>query len=404
MRLWLRLVALLLLGCTGTAALAQAEEAQRQVLVMLQLPKAHYRPDGSYAGSYGEGVGRQSRRQLAETLARSHHLEMRSEWPMPLAGLDCFVMRLPEGDTRSAADVARAVSQDRRVAWAQPVGLYRAQGSQQEPLYPAQPAASQWHLSDLHRVATGRGVRIAVVDSGVEARHPDLTGQVVLNQNFVDEQPPPAEGHGTAVAGIIAARADNHAGIAGIAPQARLLALRACWQAPPDQTLCTSLGLAKALHAAIVEDAHIINLSLSGPDDRLLALLLDQAQARGLAIVAALPGAGGAGAFPANHPGVLVVGNAPPAPPGVVIAPGRDVPSAAPGGGWAVVTGSSFAAAHASGLLALVREVDAKGLQAAPPGAALVMAAQGRIDGCATLARHAGTRGPVCAALGQTPP
>jgi subtilisin family serine protease len=86
-----------------------------------------------------------------------------------------------------------------------------------------------------------------------------------------------------------------------------------------------------------------------------------------------------------------------------MLAPGRDVPSAAPGGGWALVTGSSFAAAHASGLLALVRELDAKGLQPGVLKTAFVTAAQGRIDGCATLARHAGSRGTACAALGQTP-
>jgi subtilisin family serine protease len=398
MKVWLTLLALLC--CMARPAMAQAEEAARQVLVMLQLPKAHYRPDGSYAGTYGEGVGRQSRQHTARALAEAHRLEMRSDWAMPLAGVDCFVMRLPEGDARTSAEAARAVAEDRRVAWAQPVGLYRAQSSQQEPLYPAQPAARQWQLSELHKLATGRGVKVAVVDSGVEAQHPDLAGQVAFSGNYVDDKAAPAEGHGTAIAGVIAARADNGAGIAGIAPQARLLALRACWQAAPDQTLCTSLGLAKALYAAIQQGAHIINMSLGGPDDRLLALLLDQAQARGASVVAALPGSGGP--FPANHPGVLVVGSAPPLPSGAVLAPGRDVPSTAPGGGWAVVSGSSFAAAHAAGLLDLVRELDGR-RGALALKTALVTAGQGRIDSCATLSRHAGTRAPTCMALGHTP-
>jgi hypothetical protein len=404
MRTWLYLLALLACCMAGRPAVAQAEEAQRQVLVMLQLPKAHYRPDGSYAGSYGEGVGSRSRQQVAQDLARAHRLEMRSEWPMPLAGVDCFVMTLAAGDARTPAQVAQAVSEDRRAAWAQPVSLYRAEGgSGQEPLYAAQPAAQQWRLAELHQLATGRGVRVAVVDSGVEAGHPDLTGQVVHNQNFVDDRPPPAEGHGTAVAAIIAARADNGAGIAGIAPHARLLAMRACWQSGQAQTLCSSLGLAKALYAAIQQDAQIINMSLSGPGDRLLALLLDQALARGVAVVAALPSPGGAGPFPASHPGVVVVGNDLPLPAGAILAPGRDVPSATTGGGWSLVTGSSFAAAHVSGLLALVRELDAKGLQPGVLKAAFVTAGQGRIDGCATLARHAGARGLACAALRQTP-
>ena len=394
--LWLHLLVLLACCFIGRPVAAQAEEAQRQVLVMLELPKAHYRPDGSYAGNYGAGVGRQSRQQVASDLARRHGLEMRSEWPMPMAGVDCFVMRLTQGDARNPADAAREVAKDRRVAWAQAVGLYQAEGSEAEPLYAAQPAAGQWHLAELHQIATGRGVRVAVVDSGIEAGHPDLAGQVAFQQNFVDDRPSPAEGHGTAVAGIIAARADNGVGIAGIAPQARLLALRACWQASPAQTLCTGLGLAKALYAAIQQGAHIINLSLGGPDDRLLGLLLDQAQARGATIVAALPTRDGP--FPANHPGVLVVGSAPPLPAGAVLAPGRDIPSTAPGGGWTVVTGSSFAAAHAAGLLALVRELDARAL----PATALVMAAEGRIDSCATLARYTRGRHAGCRPLGQT--
>ncbi len=393
----------LLVGGAWAQGNLQADEARRQVLVMLQLPKAHYRPDGSYAGTYGEGVGRQSRRHVAQALARTHGLEMLSEWAMPLAGVDCFVMRLPEGDPRSANESAQKVGEDHRVAWAQAVSLYEAQGlasvSQREPLYTAQPAAQQWQLAELHKLATGRGVRVAVVDSGVETRHPDLAGQIAFSENFVDDRPLQAEAHGTAVASIIAARADNGAGIVGVAPQARLLALRACWQAPRDQTLCTSLGLAKALHAAIQHGAHIINMSLGGPDDRLLALLLDQAQARGATIVAAQSMRGGP--FPASHRGVLVVGSAPPGPEGTLFAPGRDVPSAAPGGGWTVVTGSSFAAAHASGLLALVRELDAKA-QPLDVLKATLITDKGRIDGCATLAHHAGRRGPVCLALGQT--
>ena len=126
---WMWRLLAILLCCVASPAFAQAEEAQRQVLVMLQLPKAHYRPDGSYAGHYGAGVGRQSRQQVAQSLADKHGLQMSSEWPMPLSGVDCFVMLLPDGDRRVPADVARAVAEDRRVAWAQPVGLYQAQGS-----------------------------------------------------------------------------------------------------------------------------------------------------------------------------------------------------------------------------------------------------------------------------------
>jgi subtilisin family serine protease len=404
-RLMLALFALvpLLAALASLPARAQAEDASRQLLVMLQLPKAHYRPDSSYAGSYGDGVGLQSRKLVAEALAHEHELQLLSEWPMPLAGVDCFVMRLPAGDARSPEQVAKAVAADRRVAWAQPVRVYRGQGTRDEPLYATQPAASQWRLAELHALATGRGVRVAVIDSGVEVRHPDLAGQVSVNENFVDGLPLQGESHGTAVAGIIAARADNRLGIAGIAPQARLLALRACWQDAASDTLCTSLSLAKALQAAVQRGAHIINLSLAGPDDRLLGALLDQALARGVAVVAAL--GSGTQAFPGNHPGVLAVGSAPPLPAGAVLAPGRDIPSPAVSGGWSLVSGSSFAAAHASGLLALVRELGGAASPARPLQAALVTGPAGRIDSCATLLRQAGAHPPACGpqALGHIP-
>ena len=100
-----------------------------------------------------------------------------------------------------------------------------------DPLYPLQPSATLWRLDELHRIATGRRVRVAEIDTGVDVNHPDLAGRVAVTRNFVDGRRDVAERHGTAIAGIIGARADDGIGIAGIAPEAKLLALRACWQA-----------------------------------------------------------------------------------------------------------------------------------------------------------------------------
>src|SRR5439155_12367567 len=133
---------------------------------------------------------------------------------------------------------------------AEPVELYTARGSpagHNDALYAAEPAVSEWHLSDLHKVASGRGTRVAVIDSGIDAAHPDLSGQLLTNRNFVSGQSLVPEQHGTAVAGIIAAKADNRVGIVGVAPGARLLGLRACWQGQ-GSTLCDTLSLAKALY------------------------------------------------------------------------------------------------------------------------------------------------------------
>ena len=134
-------------------------------------------------------------------------------------------------------------------------------------------------LSELHRIATGKGVKVAQIDTGVDWRHPDLADGVTSHRNFVDDSPYVAEVHGTAVAGIIAARGNNGIGMVGVAPDATLLALRACWaEAPAAQpAVCNSFTLAKALQYALGERAQVINLSLTGPRDRLLERLLEVA-------------------------------------------------------------------------------------------------------------------------------
>ena len=217
---------------------------------------------------------------------------------------------------------------------------------------------------------------------------PDLEGQIELSENFLADRPFAAERHGTEVAGIIAARADNGVGIVGVAPNARLLALRACWQESAGATLCNSLSLARALDFAIARRVQVINLSLGGPPDRLLGALLDVALRRGIEVVAAVDRALPGGGFPASHPGVIAVadeGRGRVAA-GVMLAPGRDVPTTSPPSQWYVVSGSSFAAAHVSGLLALLGELNATG-PVGSTGIAFARLPTGAIDACSTLSR-----------------
>lgn len=386
---------------------AASPDPAQEVLVLLRLPPPHYRPNANYAGGYGDEQGHAARQRVAGRLAREHGLTLVTDWPMPLLGVDCFVLAVPPGQSPQA--VAAQLSHAPGVAWSEPSNVYYAQSpvaARGDPLFPTQPAARAWRLNDLHQIATGRGVTVAVVDSAIERTHPDLIGQVPVSENFVSDHPDTPEAHGTGVAGIIAARADNGVGIVGVAPQARLMALRACWQRPPGpsgsaETICDSLSLARALNFAIEHNAQVINLSLSGPPSPLLGWLLDLAQARGVVVVAAfdrdLPGGG----FPASHPGVVAVEDdtlaAPPV--GVYSAPGHDVPTTQPGGRWFLVNGSSYAAAHVSGLLALARErrPRARG----PLTLVAARAAGGEIDACATLLRAAGPCDCACARPSQ---
>src|SRR6202000_1191684 len=95
--------------------------------------------------------------------------------------------------------------------------------------------------------------------------------------------------HGTEMAGVIAAVANNREGIVGVAPNARLLIFKACWQArsDADAARCNSFTLARALTAAFDAHAQVVNLSLAGPDDPLLSDLIREGQHRGVLFVGA---------------------------------------------------------------------------------------------------------------------
>ena len=373
--------------------------AARQLLVMLHLAAPHFRPDVNYNGSY-DGRG-DARRRVAEALAGKYGLKVVNGWPMPALGVDCFVMEAPAD--AQLASVEEALARDSRVESVQRMQIFHVL-AHNDRLYPLQPAATMWHLADLHRLATGKHVRVAEIDTGVEADHPDLAGRVLLQRNFVDNAPDVGEAHGTEVAGIIAARADDAIGIAGVAPESDLLALRACWErGATEPAICSSFTLARALQFALDRKAHVINLSLGGPRDRLLERLLDVATTRGIAVVGAVDPESRDGGFPASHPGVLAVAgeDGHDAPAGALLAPGRDIPTTTLAHTWGFVTGSSFAAAHVTGLVALLHELD-PGLRPAELKPLLARTAPSSptatrdgVDACAVVARVA--RACACA-------
>ncbi len=402
-------------ACAGLGRAAEApidgRATERQVLVMLRSAPSHFRPDMDYAGGYDTRVGREARRRITEALARQYGLTIVDSWPMPALGVDCFVMEAI--GNASLAPLVERMSADARVESIQSMNLFRVL-AHNDPLYPLQPSAKLWHLDEIHKVATGRRIRVAEVDTGVEVDHPDLAGQVAVSRNFVDARTDVAEMHGTAVAGIIAARADNGLGVAGIAPESRLMALRACWQVPGASAaaVCNSFTLAKALQFAIDERAEVINLSLGGPRDRLLERLLDIASARGIVLVAAVDADVRDGGFPASHAGVLAVAGdgAHDLSAEMLLAPGRDIPTTITGQKWGFVSGSSFAAAHISGLVALLRELAPnlppqqvrEALSPRLPAGIVVADRRVVVDACAAIARIGGTCACACAVAGVT--
>ena len=123
--LWLAAATSLASAAAGVAA--DPPDGSRQILVMLKMPAEHYRPGTAYAGNYGAGAAQRARTRVAAGIAHRHGLVLIDSWPMPILGVDCFVMRLPDGLSAEAA-VAQ-VSHDADVAWSQPLQLYHAQGA-----------------------------------------------------------------------------------------------------------------------------------------------------------------------------------------------------------------------------------------------------------------------------------
>jgi subtilisin family serine protease len=387
---WLAaLGALLFFGAAG----AQPEPDPQRVIVAVHespepraaaggLPRLRYLGAPQYGGS-ARAAGR------VEAVAREHGLVAEARWSILPLELLCVQLRLPAGSDR--AGLMARLQADPRVALVQPLNEFEALADPAPPAAaaalgglatrPTLPGFDDPYSALQHgfvaigapaaqRAGDGAGVRVAVVDTGVDAGHPDLAGRIAMQRDFVGAAgPAPASGgerHGTEVAGVIAAVAHNRIGIAGIAPRARLLAYRACWPVAAGGARCNSFTLAQALAAAIADGAQVLNLSLGGPADPLLERLLREAQGRGIAVVAALPRSGRREGFPAGVAGVLAVGVAEDAAPAAAVggavlrAPGRDILTLQPEGGFGYASGSSLAAAHASGALALLRSLEPK--------------------------------------------
>ncbi len=303
--------------------------------------------------------------RITAELSLAYSLRVYQAWRMRSLPIRCVIFDLPPGTSREL--ILRRLKTDPRIESAEPIRRYRTltAAEPEDPYEHLQRGAQEMRVGGAHRWATGRGVRVAVVDTGVDIAHPDLDGRIIAAHNFVDrgEKSFTRDVHGTAVAGVVAATAGNGAGIAGVAPGSFVMALKACWPAAGDPAAaeCDSYTLAQALDWGLEEGAQVVNLSLTGPPDPLLARLLDLAHERGVAVVAAAEAVPG---FPANHPGVIAVLAAGPgldsgaggADDGPLAAPGVDVLTTVPGGNYEFLSGSSMAAAHVSGVVALLLE------------------------------------------------
>ncbi|MFC5823943.1 type VII secretion-associated serine protease mycosin [Nonomuraea insulae] len=218
------------------------------------------------------------------------------------------------------------------------------------------------------RLTKGEGVTVAVVDSGVDAAHPQLAGVVTRQVDLTNTDPRDCVGHGTAVAGIIAGRDLTSRGVPvmGVAPAAAILSIKQTEGQQGDVS-----RLAEGIRRAADLGAEVINVSVQAHDAPELKTAVTYAQSKDAVIVAAAGNVkqdDGAvtPAYPAEYPGVVAVGSA--SPDGTksefsntatrisVTAPGAGVTSSWTGGGYRTgLDGTSFAAPFVSGVAALIR-------------------------------------------------
>ncbi|WP_326610164.1 type VII secretion-associated serine protease mycosin [Streptomyces scopuliridis] len=242
-------------------------------------------------------------------------------------------------------------------------------------------------LDELWAQSRGKGVRVAVIDTGVDIKNPQLKDAVDVGsgKNFMDKDlkddngnklergkengTTDVVGHGTKVAGIIAARPTTGTGFVGLAPDATIIPLQ---QNDADGN-GTAVTLARAINHAVDEEADVINISQDTADavkpTELLQQAVDRALAKEIVIVASAGNDGLGGnvkeTYPASYNGVLAVASsdrnnerAAFSQSGEfvgVAAPGVDMVSTVPGGGHCADNGTSFSAPYVAGVAALIK-------------------------------------------------
>lgn len=319
-----------------------------------------YRRRGDYSSSsWGK--------RIAASLESDYKLKILSQWPIKEIGEHCVVYLISEN--HSIDDVINALSKDERVENVQLMNTFHVLSASKysDPYYRLQSNVQSINLAEIHSQVTGKNITIAIVDTGVDTKHPDLDGQIQNSKDFVAQKSLAALGdnHGTAIAGVIAAKPNNGQGIVGIAPDSNVVSLKACWGTKEGalEAVCNSFTLALAINTAIEMKVDVLNLSLTGPHDPLLAKLVDKAVKQGIIVVASQADkVDGKSGFPSQQPGVIGVRSThsqdllPTNSNHVfaITAPGQDILTTLPNGAYDFVSGNSLATAHISGLAALL--------------------------------------------------
>lgn len=368
------------------------------------------------AGAPDVTVGVAEAADVSAVLAAIRRIGLVSEEPLARAG----VFRVRPG-LRGAGHLADDLRGLPGVAWVEGPHIVRALEAPNDPRFWEQYALSMMQVARAWETSPGSAeVIVAVVDSGV-GPHADLEGRVLAGRSFgagrSQDDTADHNGHGTAMAGIIAANVHDHLGTAGVAQRVRILPVAVL----DEQGLGTDQDAAQGIAWAVDQGADVINVSLGGrsPSEAMKAAVR-YARDNGVVVVAAVgnDGPGAAVRYPAAYPEVIAVGavdrsgahldlsNTGPevdigAPGASILAP--DLPyRGIPGLDYRTFSGTSFSTAHVAGVAALLlsftpglapaevqRLLEAGAVDVGPPGRDDQTGA-GRIDAARSLAAARG--------------
>lgn len=346
-------------------------------------------------------IARATPEAVDDAIGQTHGLQLLERSTIDLLGVRLVRYRVPNNRPLTAA--LTALQGDPRVLGPQLNYYYRHLQGGADPSNGLQYALVKLDVVRAQTVARGGGTRIAVIDLGIDQTHPDLNGSVV--ETFSGAAGAGNDPHGTEISGIISA----HGIVRGVAPEAKLLDVRVFTGGSGRQASATTFNLVRGIDWALSRRARVLNMSFTGPSDLLLEESIKAAGAKG-AIVVAAAGNGGpkaAPAYPAAYQGVIAVtatdvadrlySHANRGRYISVAAPGVDV--LAPSGNHAhqMLSGTSYAAAHVSGIVALMVErypaldadaarlaLTASAIDLGPPGPDDQFGA-GRVNAFATL-------------------
>ncbi len=302
----------------------------------------------------------------AQAIAATHNLSVLEVHPLPSVQAGLVVFEILDG--LPPALKAAALAADPRVTLAQPDRVYDTAAQISSPAG-IEYAPALIGADRIQRHARGRGVMVGVIDTGMDRGHVALAARIAEAHDVTGTAFGP-DVHGTLLAGILAAAPRKDAAMSGIAPEVRIIAVKACIPRGRDlpAARCWSSTLARGMDLALQRGARILNLSVGGPEDRLLGRLVEAAVRQGRLVVAAAGNDGPRGKppFPAALDSTVAVTGVDArralyvhATRGAFVdlaAPGVEVLTTAPGGRFELASGTSIAAAAVSAVAALLLE------------------------------------------------